>query len=100
LPLRSQVILEPRESPVQARSAANVDAILDATIQVSRRMLESGAAERQVEALRRELTFMACAYVDACVLGDADEGLRSGVLDAAGQGKAKTGKGAAHQQRQ
>jgi AcrR family transcriptional regulator len=34
LPQRSQVILEPRKSPVQARSAASVDAILEATIQV------------------------------------------------------------------
>jgi AcrR family transcriptional regulator len=31
---RSQVTLEPRKSPVQARSAASVDAILEATIQV------------------------------------------------------------------
>ena len=31
---RSQVLLEPRKRPVQARSAASVDAILDATIQV------------------------------------------------------------------
>jgi AcrR family transcriptional regulator len=34
LPLRSQVLLEPRKSPVQARSTASVDAILQATIQV------------------------------------------------------------------
>jgi AcrR family transcriptional regulator len=34
LPLRSEVLLEPRKSPVQARSAASVDAILEATIQV------------------------------------------------------------------
>jgi AcrR family transcriptional regulator len=34
LPQRSQVLLEPRKSPVQARSAASVDAILEATIQV------------------------------------------------------------------
>jgi AcrR family transcriptional regulator len=34
LPQQSQVVLEPRKSPVQARSAASVDAILDATIQV------------------------------------------------------------------
>src|ERR1700734_1647666 len=34
LPTRSQVLLEPRKSPVQARSAASVDAILQATIQV------------------------------------------------------------------
>src|SRR6202453_4216445 len=34
LPPRSAVLLEPRKSPVQARSAASVDAILEATIQV------------------------------------------------------------------
>ena len=34
MPQRSQIVLEPRKSPVQARSAASVDAILDATIQV------------------------------------------------------------------
>jgi AcrR family transcriptional regulator len=34
LPQRTQVALEPRKSPVQARSAASVDAILEATIQV------------------------------------------------------------------
>ena len=34
MPLRSEVLLEPRKSPVQARSAASVDAILEATIQV------------------------------------------------------------------
>jgi AcrR family transcriptional regulator len=34
LPERPQVLLEPRKSPVQARSAASVDAILEATIQV------------------------------------------------------------------
>jgi AcrR family transcriptional regulator len=34
LPLRTQIVLEPRKSPVQARSAASVDALLEATIQV------------------------------------------------------------------
>src|SRR3984885_7390051 len=34
LPPRSDLVLEPRKSPVQARSAASVEAILDATIQV------------------------------------------------------------------
>jgi AcrR family transcriptional regulator len=52
-----------------------------AMVGVSRRMLESGAAEKQLDVLRRELIFMACAYVDACsarvsVLG---AGLRSSV---------------------
>jgi hypothetical protein len=50
---------------------------------ISRRMLESGVAEKQLDALRRELIFMACAYVDACsarfpvqgldAIGEADE---------------------------
>ncbi|WP_433971442.1 TetR/AcrR family transcriptional regulator [Tunturiibacter lichenicola] len=34
MPQRSQIVLEPRKSPVQARSTASVDAILEATIQV------------------------------------------------------------------
>jgi AcrR family transcriptional regulator len=34
---------------------------------VSRRLLESGGAEKQFDILRRELIFVACAYVDACV---------------------------------
>ena len=34
LPQRVHAVLEPRKSPVQARSAASVDAILEATIQV------------------------------------------------------------------
>ena len=34
MPRRAEVPLEPRKSPVQARSIASVDAILDATIQV------------------------------------------------------------------
>jgi len=34
LPQRSQALLQPRKLPVQARSAASVDAILEATIQV------------------------------------------------------------------
>jgi AcrR family transcriptional regulator len=37
-----------------------------AMVGVSRRMLESGAAEKQYESLRGELVFLACAYVDAC----------------------------------
>ena len=34
MPYRSVVVLEPRKSPIQARSAASVDAILKATVQV------------------------------------------------------------------
>ncbi len=34
MPQLAQAVLEPRKSPVQARSAASVDVILEATIQV------------------------------------------------------------------
>jgi len=37
-----------------------------AMVGVSRRMLETGAPEKQVDALRRELIVVACAYLDAC----------------------------------
>jgi AcrR family transcriptional regulator len=37
-----------------------------AMVGVSRRMLESSAPEEQLETLRRELIFVACAYLDAC----------------------------------
>jgi len=33
---------------------------------VSRRMLESGAPEKQFDRLREELVFVACAYLEAC----------------------------------
>jgi hypothetical protein len=33
---------------------------------VSRRMLESGAPEKEGDALRRELIIVACAYLDVC----------------------------------
>ena len=39
MPQRSRAVLEPRKSPVQARSTASVDAILEATIQV---LLQAG----------------------------------------------------------
>jgi len=35
-------------------------------IGVSRRMLESGAPEKQRDTLQQELIFVACAYLDAC----------------------------------
>ncbi len=37
-----------------------------AMIGISRRMLESGASEKQFDILRRELIFVACTYLDAC----------------------------------
>ena len=44
-----------------------VSSMLQATMAgVSRRMLESGAPEKQFDTFRRELTSVACAYLDAC----------------------------------
>jgi AcrR family transcriptional regulator len=73
---------------------------------VSRRMLESGAPDRQLDILRRELIFVACAYLDACAtrvsvrdagaIGDTDEELSTEILDAAGKDTVKRPKGAAH----
>ena len=37
-----------------------------AMVGISRNMLESGAPEKQLDALRRELIFVVCAYLDAC----------------------------------
>ena len=37
-----------------------------AMVGVSRRLLESGAPEKQFETLRQELIFFACAYLEAC----------------------------------
>jgi AcrR family transcriptional regulator len=36
---------------------------------VSRRLLESGAPEKQFDALRQELIFFVCAYLEACSVG-------------------------------
>ena len=56
---------------------------------VSRRMLESGAPEKQIDALRRELIVVASAYLDACLertsvqnahgISDGDVEKRSGI---------------------
>jgi AcrR family transcriptional regulator len=48
-----------------------------AMVGVSRRLLESSAPEEQFETLRRELIFLACAYLDAC-------SIRPSVQDAKG----------------
>jgi hypothetical protein len=38
---------------------------------ISRRLLESAAPEKQFEAVRRELVFLACAYLEACSIRSA-----------------------------
>ncbi len=41
---------------------------------ISRRLLESGAAEKQFDTLRRELIILACAYVEACTSRPSSDG--------------------------
>jgi len=78
-----------------------------AMVGVSRRMLESGAPEKELDTLRRELIFVACAYLDACsvrlsvpgagAIGDADEELSSEMLDVVRKDTARRFKSAAHE---
>ncbi len=56
---------------VDARLVSSV--LQGAMAGVSRRLLESSSPERQMEAMRQELTVLACAYVEACRgAGDRD----------------------------
>jgi hypothetical protein len=48
-----------------------------AMVGVSRRMLESGSAEKQYEAVRQELVVLACAYLEASALRSMKTPLRS-----------------------
>lgn len=76
-----------------------------AMVGVSRRMLESGASGKQLDTLRRELIFVACAYLDACAarvwvrgagaIGDADDELSAEMLDAVRKDTVKGLNGAA-----
>ena len=75
---------------------------------VSRRMLESGAPDKQLDAFRRELIFVACAYLDACsarapdreegAVADADEEFSGKTRGMAGENTGRKFKGAAHRQ--
>ena len=49
---------------IDARLAASM--LYGVMVEVSRRLLESDAAEKQLPALRRELIFLTCAYLNAC----------------------------------
>ena len=49
---------------IDARLAASM--LYGVMVGVSRRLLESDAAEKQLPALRKELIFLACAYLKAC----------------------------------
>ena len=59
-------MLESTSDPLTTEPELVAAMLQGAMVGVSRRMLESSAAEKQFETLRRELIFVACAYVDAC----------------------------------
>ena len=74
---------------------------------VSRRLLESDSPVKHFEPFRQELIVFVCAYLEACstrvlvqragAIGDAEEGLPSGILDAATKSATRTPKSAVHQ---
>lgn len=68
-------MLESASDPLGTDPQPVASVLQGAMVGVSRRMLESDAAEKQFESLRRELIVMACAYVDAC--SPAGVGVRS-----------------------
>ena len=59
-------LLKSAREPLAGDPRVVASVLQGAMVGVSRRMLESGAAEKQFEGLRRELIAMACAYVEAC----------------------------------
>jgi AcrR family transcriptional regulator len=59
-------MLESASDPLTTDPQLVASMLQGAMVGVSRRMLESGAAEKQFDILGRELVFVACAYVDAC----------------------------------
>jgi AcrR family transcriptional regulator len=61
-------MLETASEPLTTDRRLVASMLEGAMIGTSRRMLESGAPEKQYDSVREELIFMACAYLDACSL--------------------------------
>ncbi len=59
-------MLESASNPLTTDPQLVASMLQGAMVGVSRRMLESDAPEEQLDVLRRELIFVACAYLDAC----------------------------------
>jgi AcrR family transcriptional regulator len=114
---RSQALLEPRKSPVQARSTASVDAILEATVQVlldvgKERLTTTRVASRAgvsvgtlyqyfpnkssllQAALRRHMDGVAAAVEQACreQKGNSLESMATALVDAFLRAKMNVGK--------
>ena len=58
-------MLSTASEPLMADPQLVASMLQGAMVGVSRRMLESGVAEKEYDSLRGELIFLACAYVDA-----------------------------------
>jgi AcrR family transcriptional regulator len=59
-------MLATASNPLTSEPQLVASMLQDAMLAVSRRMLESGAPEKQFNTLSGELVLMACAYLDAC----------------------------------
>ena len=59
-------VLKRSREPVVADPQLVASILQGMMVGVSRRMLESGAPEKEGDALRRELMVVACAYLDSC----------------------------------
>jgi AcrR family transcriptional regulator len=59
-------MLATASEPLATEPQVVASMLQDAMFGVSRRMLESGAPQKQFDTLCRELIIMACAYLDAC----------------------------------
>lgn len=90
-------MLETAREPLTKDPQLVASIVQGAMAGVSRRLLESEAPEKQFDTFRRELIFVACAYLDACsarvsvqgevAIVDADEELSSEI-----SGRKKTSK--------
>jgi AcrR family transcriptional regulator len=61
-------MLKSAHEPLAADARVVASVLQGAMVGVSRRMLESGSAERQFDAVRQELVVLACAYLEARTL--------------------------------
>jgi AcrR family transcriptional regulator len=59
-------MLESVRGPLATDPRVAASMLQGAMVGVSRSLLESGSTEKQLDASRRELIFLACAYLDAC----------------------------------
>jgi len=59
-------LLKSAREPLAADPRVAASVLQGAMVGVSRRLLESGSAEKQFEEVKQELVVLACAYLEAC----------------------------------